>query len=348
MLAEWESECVILMALPHAGTDWEYMLPEVTAQYERLVDTFTGAGERVLLLCENPQEAKTRFESIGHGLLAFVQAKFNDTWTRDYGPITIQGHDGKLRALDFGFNGWGLKFASNLDNLVNLQLVACHAIDEKSYRNNRDFELEGGSVETDGQGTILTTSRCLCSPNRNGGKSKGELNDILYRRLGTTHVLWLDYGALDGDDTDSHIDTLARFAGPGTILYMGALPDADDEQSRQLKSMYRQLQMFRDAEGNPYNLIELPSPDPIFDSEGQRLPATYANYLVTHKNLFMPVYGQEGPDMLARMTLQCVFPEHTIHAVDCNALICQHGSLHCATMQIPKHIINTQLLYDWT
>lgn len=346
-LAEWETEGCILLALPDSNTDWAYMLPEATDQYCRIVDTLTSAGERVLLLCNDPDHARAIMKPFSHNLVAFIKAKYNDTWTRDYGPITILSHDGKMRSLDFGFNGWGLKFASNLDNLVNLQLLTSHIIKEESYRNNRDFTLEGGSIDTDGQGTILTTSRCLCSPNRNGGKSKAELNEILQHRLGATHVLWLDYGALEGDDTDSHIDTLARMVATDTIVYTDPRPDTSDSQNSQLEAMRKQLSLFRTPEGNPYNLVELPTPSPIHDSEGNRLPASYANYLITPKNLFVPTYGQKDNDSLACLTLASLFPDKKIHTVDCNALICQHGSLHCATMQLPKETINSNLLYDW-
>lgn len=339
LLAEGEHNGPILMALPHSNTDWNYMLPEAMEQYRQLIEKFTGAGEKVLLLCRDDESAKKLLSKKAVESTIFVEANYNDTWTRDYGPITIENHNGQLRALDFGFNGWGLKFASNLDNLVNLQLVASRIINQNAYRNHRDYELEGGSIDTDGAGTIITTTRCLCSPNRNGGKTKASINEILQRRLGTTHVLWLDYGGLDGDDTDSHVDTLARFASPDTIVYTAPTSSADDSQNRQLQAMREQLKRFRNQQGNPYHLVELPTPDPIFDSEGQRLPATYANFLITKRNVFMPTYGQQANDTLAALTLQALFTDKILHTVDCNVLICQHGSLHCATMQVPDQII---------
>lgn len=340
MLAEWESEGAILLALPHEGTDWNYMLADALDQYRRLISTLLSASEKVLLLCNDIEIAQQRLGLKPSPLLKYLKANYNDTWTRDYGPITLQRHDGTLRTLDFAFNGWGLKFASNLDNLINLQLLTDNILKHRLYRNHLDFELEGGSIDSDGNGTILTTSQCLCSLNRNRGKSKAELNEILYTRLGATHVLWLDYGALDGDDTDSHIDTLARFAPHDTILYTGECPGRSDRQNNQLHTMLQQLTRFRTAEGNAYNLIELPCPDPIYDSDGQRLPATYANFLVTRRNVFVPTYSQPERDELARLTIASVFPQKKIFTVDCNALICQHGSLHCATMQLPQPILN--------
>lgn len=319
------------------------MIDEARDQYRRLVGALTAAGEHVLLLAHDPADAAQLMADADASHLTIIKAEYNDTWTRDYGPLTVE-KDGSLRALDFGFNGWGLKFASDKDNLVTLRLSEKFIIPPTTYRNNRDFTLEGGSVETDGKGTILTTTRCLCSPNRNGGKSKQEINEILAQRLGADHILWLDYGALAGDDTDSHIDTLARICPDDTIIFTGCR-DENDPHFEELLRMRAQLMMFRNAEGNPYNLVELPLPDPVIDpEEGIRLPATYANYLVTGRNVFMPVYGQPQKDELACRTVRIAYPEHKVIPVDCRSLLRQHGSLHCATMQLPAGLLNSTVL----
>lgn len=339
-IAEWEDCGAILVALPAPHTDWNYILEEAQAQYRRLIDAFTGAGYTVITLTPEVrygEELLKDMEAEKKARIVLVECEYNDTWTRDYGPLSVMRGE-RLRALDFGFNGWGLKFASDKDNLVNLQLSDKDIFVRTSYRNERDFELEGGSVETDGQGTILTTSRCLQSPNRNGGKSKSELNDILGERLGAEHILWVDYGALAGDDTDSHIDTLARICPHDTIIFTGCR-NMDDEHFESLLRMRAQFTLFRTPEGNPYNLVELPLPDPIFDEEGNRLPATYANYLVTPKHVFMPVYGQPQNDELACHTVKVAYPDHEVIPVECLTLIKQHGSLHCATMQLPERLI---------
>lgn len=336
--AEWEEQEAILMALPHSGTDWNYILPRALEQYHTLVKAFTGEGRHVLLMCPDKEKTTSLFTDIDASLLTLIEMDYNDTWTRDYGPLALEKH-GTLRCLDFGFNGWGLKFASDKDNLVNLSLKEKFLILPEQYRNHRDFTLEGGSVESDGRGTILTTSRCLCSPNRNGGKSKQELNRILGERLGADHVLWLDYGALEGDDTDSHIDTLARLAPGNTIIYTGC-HDVEDPQFEELLHMRAQLTLFRTAEGEPYNLVELPLPAPVHDDEGNRLPATYANYLVSGDVIFMPTYTRPEIDRLAADTLRVAFPDHRVVGVDCRTLLWQHGSLHCATMQIHKGYFN--------
>ncbi len=338
-IPEWEDCRSVLMALPHAGTDWAYMLDDIRRQYHDIIAALTTAGEHVVLLCDDTEDAAALLADIDSNALALVQCEYNDTWTRDYGPLTVV-KDGRLRALDFGFNGWGLKFASDRDNLVNLRLHERGIISGGTYRNERDFTLEGGSVESDGHGTVLTTSRCLCSPNRNGGKPRQELNETLASRLGADHVLWLDYGALDGDDTDSHIDTLARLCPDDVILFTGCR-DLDDPHFEELLKMRAQLSMFRTPDGRPYNLVELPLPRAAYDPEdGSRLPATYSNYLVTPRNVFVPTYDDPMNDTLACQTIRIAFPQHNIVPVDCRQLIRQHGSLHCATMQIPDGIFN--------
>lgn len=336
-LAEWVPIDCVLLALPHEDTDWNYILPEAISQYKLLVETLVKEGEQVFLLCPRKEPAERIFDFTALKGITFIEMEYNDTWTRDYGPITILKH-GDLRALDFGFNGWGLKFAADKDNQVNRRLNEKSVFTKNIYRNETDFILEGGSIDTDGEGTILTTSRCLCSPNRNGFLNKHEADRELRKRLGAQHVLFLDYGALMGDDTDSHIDTLARMAPDNIILFTGCR-DVDDPQFEELLKMRAQLSMFRNAEGNPYNLLELPLPSPIFDENGERLPATYANYLVTEKNIFMPTYNQPDNDKLAMQTVRIAFPNHKVTGIDCTTLIKQHGSLHCATMQLPKGLV---------
>ena len=340
-LPEWTPCEAVMLALPNESTDWNYILSEAIDQYKRIVETFVNEGLTVVLLCQDKDKAEAIFnKSVLKGIL-FVEIEYNDTWTRDYGPLTILKH-GDLRALDFGFNGWGLKFAADQDNQVNRRLNEKSFLTKGIYRNETGFILEGGSVETDGEGTILTTTRCLCSPNRNGFLTKKEADSKLREKLGAQHVLFLDYGALMGDDTDSHIDTLARMAPENVILFTGCR-DVDDPQFEELLKMRAQLSMFRNAEGNPYNLVELPLPDAIYDENGERLPATYANYLVTEDKIFMPTYDQPVKDELAMQTVRIAFPTHKVIGIDCRTLIKQHGSLHCATMQLPVGVLSCPL-----
>lgn len=337
-IAEWEDAGAILLALPHPATDWADILPEAIAQYKTILMALDSHGEKCILIVPDKKWAVDQLADTPLNNVVIVECPTNDTWTRDYGPISVVRAD-RFRALDFGFNGWGLKFAADKDNLVNLHLDASRILIPYAYRNHREFILEGGSVETDGEGTLLTTSRCLLSPNRNGGRTKAEIGEMLTRQLGVDHILWLDYGALEGDDTDSHIDTLCRLA-PGNIIFFTGCRDMDDSQFEELLHMRAQLEMFRNAHGDPFNLVELPLPDPIYDENGERLPATYANYLVTPRAVYMPVYDQPQKDQLACQTIRIAFPDHEVVPVECLTLIRQHGSLHCSTMQLPTLILN--------
>lgn len=335
MPAEWENPKTVLMAYPALHTDWDYIIDEAKAQFDEIIRTLVKGGEYVWLIADRDSvtpEIRHLIED-NEGLI-LSDIPYNDTWTRDYGPITTESNDGVNQTLDFGFNGWGLKFAADKDNLVNLRMARRGILAPEKYLNNRDFVLEGGSIETDGRGTLLSTTSCLCSPNRNGGKTKKEVEAILSHRLHIRRFLWLDHGFLEGDDTDSHIDTLARMAPEDTILYVSAPEDRTDVHYSELKLMEEQLKEFLTADGQSYRLIPLPFPDPVFDEVGNRLPATYANYLVTGWNLYMPVYGQPANDLAAQEAIRKAFPEHQIFTVDCRILIKQHGSLHCSTMQL--------------
>lgn len=347
MPAEWEPCRAVMVAWPHAQTDWAYMLDEVEACYDNLVAAIARFA-RVLIVTPHPDYVRDRLARNGVAADRYTIADIptNDTWTRDYGPITTfavehsehsessDNSDRRTRIInDFCFNGWGLKFAADRDNLVTRRLHFEDYI-PGVYHNRLGFVLEGGSVESDGRGTVLTTRHCLMSPNRNGQMSRRVIQQYIKDALGARRVLWLEHGALEGDDTDGHIDTLARLAPDNVILYVGC-PNPADMHYAELTAMRSDLAAMRDADGRPYSLVELPLPAPIYDEDGQRLPATYANFLIVNDGILMPSYGQPKNDLLAQQILMSVFPGHTVVAVDCRALIRQHGSLHCATMQLP-------------
>ncbi len=334
--AEWEHHDCVMLAWPHELTDWCYMLKEARDCFARIIHAI-AQEECVLLvgpagLCL-PSVREYAFPA---DRVKFIDIPTNDTWARDFGGITVESN-GSLSILDFKFNGWGLKFASNHDNRINRAVANLSGTDkvfEAPLENRLNFVLEGGSIESDGCGTLLTTSECLMSPNRNGEFDREQLTSYLSEAFGVNRVLWLDHGALSGDDTDSHIDTLARLAPHDTILYVGA-GDDDDPNTPSLLRMREQLSSLRTESGLPYNLVELPSPDPIYDEDGMQLPATYANFLITPNRILLPVYAQSQKDFLAEQILKIAFPDHEVVPVDCRALIQQHGSLHCVTMQFP-------------
>lgn len=336
--AEWERTGAVLVAWPHIDTDWAFMLNEVNACYVRIVEALTQHVTVIVVTPDHvPLMPLVLMSEIVPEKLQWFTCPTNDTWTRDYGPIVTTTGADDWQINDFAFNGWGLKFAADLDNLVTSKLWRDGAL-MGEYVNRLGFILEGGSIESDGKGTLMTTSRCLLSPNRNGDLDRGEIETRLAEALGAERVLWVDYGALKGDDTDSHIDTLARFAPDDTIVYVGC-DDPDDMHFEELERMRVQLESFRTVEGNPYRLVRLPLPDAIIDDEGQRLPATYANFLIVNNTVFMPTYRQLHNDRDALAALHDAFPGFEIVQIDCTELIYQHGSLHCATMQLPFEIL---------
>lgn len=295
-------------------------------------------AKRELLLIVTPEPEKVKQQitaTVNMNNVRFLQCATNDTWARDHGAITMID-TGTPSLLDFAFNGWGLKYASELDNQITRQAVETGALNGQ-YVNRLDFILEGGSIESDGMGTLLTTSECLLSSNRNERLNQVEIEDYLKSVFHLQQVLWLDHGYLAGDDTDSHIDTLARFCSTDTIAYVKC-EDKEDEHYGALHAMEEQLKTFRTLAGAPYRLLALPMADKI-EEDGERLPATYANFLILNDAILYPTYNQPQNDKKAGEVLQQAFPGRQIVGIDCRALIKQHGSLHCVTMQYPTGVI---------
>lgn len=311
------------------------MLEEVQ---ECFVNIAREIAERELLLIVTPEPEAVEKQiaaTVNRTNVRFLKCETNDTWARDHGAITMIDN-GTPSLLDFTFNGWGLKFASDLDNRITRQAVEAGAL-KGNYVNRLGFVLEGGSIESDGMGTLLTTSECLLSPNRNGQLNRVEIEEYLKSTFHLQQVLWLDHGYLAGDDTDSHIDTLARFCSPNTIAYVKC-EDPNDKHYEALHAMEEQLKSFRTLAGEPYRLLALPMADKVEDDD-ERLPATYANFLIMNEAILYPTYCQPENDRKAGEVLQQAFPNHQIVGIDCRALIRQHGSLHCVTMQYPLGVI---------
>lgn len=338
MPAEWEYASAIMIAWPHSDTDWAYMLDQAQECYRNMADVFSRYAHVIVVAPDSDYLCRSLAALPCHDRIHYAEIATNDTWIRDYGPLTVTDDSGNHHALDFGFNGWGLKFAANLDNQVTSRMYQTGLLTEVP-ENLISFILEGGSIESDGCGTILTTSRCLLSPNRNGSLNKKEIDGYLRRWLGANNVLWLDNGGVEGDDTDGHIDTIARMAPERTIVYTGCSDTADSHYAT-FKAMKEQLATFSAADGKPYRLVELPMPPAVYDSvNGRRLAATYANFLALPDVLFMPTYDAPDTDHLAADILGRVFAREVV-GVDARALIRQNGSLHCATMQIPLDLLN--------
>jgi len=321
-----------MIAFAHEQTDWyehedASALRDALTVYVRIAQAI-AYSQPVYMICRDKSEISHLFCSKNN--ISFIEIPTNDTWIRDYGYISVVD-DGEARLLDFVFDGWGAKYEARLDNSVNRTLY------KKGYLGTTPLEsvnlvLEGGSIESDGEGTILTTSRCLCKPNRNGGMGRDEIEQRLEEHLGATSVLWLDHGYLAGDDTDSHIDTLARFVNTETIVYVNCT-DNQDEHYEELQKMREELQAMRRKDGKPYSLIPLPMCEAKYSKSGDRLPATYANFLITNSAVLYPTYNDKSDKRVGEI-LSELFADREIIPINCLRLIEQGGSLHCSTMQV--------------
>jgi agmatine/peptidylarginine deiminase len=334
--AEWETQSAVLIAWPHADTDWAERLGEVEETYIALVAAITRFQPVLICVADDDlqtyAEARLRSARVNLSQVHFIPAEYDDTWLRDSGPITLRDGNG-FRLLDFRFTGWGGKFEASLDDQLveHLDQVGTFL---NSSRQAIDFALEGGAIETDGDGSLLSTWRCLNE--RHPAASREDITDKLAGWLHQDRVLWLDHGYLEGDDTDAHIDTLARFAAPDAIVFQ-ACDDPTDSHYTELKAMGDEIAALRTREGRPYRLFPLPWAKPVID-EGRRLAASYANFLIINGAVLMPAYGDEA-DAKAQAVLAEAFPDREVVAVPCRPLIWQNGSLHCITMQLPAGVV---------
>ena len=332
--AEWEQQGFVQLTWPHEDSLW-YEVEKVQACYTQIAKTILHY-EPLVIVGRDKAEMQEDLRRNGLSTLEgihFVEAPINDTWARDHGAISVFGNHGKKWILDFVFNGWGLKFASDLDNQITRHMVDAHAFSaDVQYKDMRPFVLEGGSIDTDGCGTLMATSECLCSLNRNEYLTQAQIEDRLKEAFGLQRILWLDHGSIAGDDTDSHVDILARFCSPDTIAYTSC-SDETDENYASLKAMEEQLRSFRTMDGKPYRLIPLPLPQPLY-LDDYRLPASYANFLIINGAVLMPGAGSDLDDVAASQ-LRLAFPDRKVEVIDCRALLSGHGGLHCITMNYP-------------
>jgi len=334
--AEWHPQSAVQLTWPHEQTDWAPILDEVSECFVAIAREILKR-EKLLIVCADEDEVRRRLGSVDYNNIIFCEMQTNDTWARDHGGITVLC-DNKPMVYDFVFNGWGMKFAANHDNLITRTLVQAGVFGKDvGIVNMQPFVLEGGSLETDGQGTLLTTVECLASANRNEYLNKEQLEYHLKDYFGLKRILWLESGYLAGDDTDSHIDTLARFCDAQTIAYVQCTDEAD-EHYEELQAMEEELKAFRTTDSKPYQLVPLPMADEVI-WEDERLPATYANFLIINGAVLVPFYNSDK-DKTAQKALQEAFPDREVVGIDCRALIKQHGSLHCVTMQYPELVVN--------
>lgn len=325
--AEFEPHAFVQLIFPHAQSDWAAYLDEAARTFAD-IGSAIARFEPCLIVCDDIGRVKNYFSQTDN--VYFAQCPTDDTWARDCSGITVETDAGHV-IRDFTFTGWGGKFEASKDNAMTRAIRGCYGAPIDTI----DFILEGGAIESDGRGALLATERCLLHPNRNVGMDKAAVESALKQSLGAEKILWLASGYLAGDDTDSHIDTLARFCDPHTICYVRC-DDSDDEHFEALQQMEDELKALRDTNGAPYHLVALPMTDPIY-YDGERLPATYANFLILNGAVLVPTYN-DPHDAQALAILKTLFPDRKVVGIDCSVLIRQHGSLHCVTMQFPAGV----------
>jgi agmatine deiminase len=336
---EWAEQSGVMLTWPHAHGDWAARLDIVEPVFDAIARE-VSRREKVLICCYDSKhrtyiEQRLRAAGVQMERAILHVVPSNDTWARDHGPITVLCSNEPL-LLDFGFNGWGGKYGYAQDNVITRALYKLDTFGDTPLQTVAMI-LEGGSIEVDGAGTLLTTERCLLTPTRNPTLTREKIEAELKDLLGLKRVLWLRHGHLEGDDTDAHIDTLARYCDARTVAYV-ACDDPSDSHYEELKAMERELQALTAADGSPYKLVPLPWPRARYDEDGRRLPATYANFLIINGAVLVPTY-QDPSDDIALSRLRDCFPNHEIVSIDCLPLVYQYGSLHCVTMQLPKGVL---------
>ena len=324
--AEWEKQEMVLMAFPHQYTDWANDLTSAYSIFVRIASAICYKQKLLLLI---PDDDKERIKNMFcyHDRISFISYQTNDTWIRDFGPISIY-HEKQRVLKDFTFNGWGGKFEASLDNQATKYIHKGYHFGLSELKESQ-LVLEGGSIDSDGIGTILTTTSCL--KKRFTGKNTNQIETILKEELGANRVLWLEHGYLSGDDTDGHIDMLARFVSRETIVYM-TCSDEKDEHFKELVLMKKELEAFKTSEGKAYNLIPLPLPKAIYKDD-IRLPASYVNFLIINNSILLPIYKDESDKMVIEI-FENLFPSREIIPLDSRRLIEEGGSIHCSTMQV--------------
>lgn len=335
--AEWEAQDAVMVTWPDEDSNWGASIVQVERTLTTLVNTISQF-ERVIVACANPVNVKKLFAN-GKGNsvnIILYPVRSNDLWARDHGPITVY-ENGKAKLLNFRFNGWGGKYPYALDNRINESMAQEGAWPLESMESLH-LTLEGGAVESDGQGTLLLNSKCVLNPSRNGAISQEEVEKELTKYLGAKRILWVHHGELAGDDTDGHIDTLARFCSPDTIAYT-VCTNSEEPHFRALQALESELKRLQTSTAKPYVLIPFPLPSPIFDNAGEPLPANYANFLIINGAVLVPTYN-DPMDAPSLEKMAGLFPDRKIIGIDCCQAICQFGAIHCMTMQLPMGSIS--------
>lgn len=335
MAPEWHNIDAVMLAWPHAQTDWAPWLEDARATYLNVITAVNRNDAGVILLCAPSDVDDLNSRLPENARVLIVPASFNDTWMRDYGFITCKDSEGKGSPVEFRFNGWGNKFNAAEDNLANQRYLASMC---KSVLRSSPIVAEGGALEIDEDGHLLSTAQCLLNPERNGDMSLSAYEDAFKDMLGCSKVTILQHGHLEGDDTDGHIDTLVRFTPNKGLVIQACNNRPNDSHFEGLKALCDECAL----ELPEHEQFHLPLPN-IVNDEGDRLPASYANYLICNNAILLPVYGEEE-DAEAIETVQRAHPNHIVEPIDCSVLVRQYGSLHCISMQVPTNTLKDSII----
>ena len=338
LIPEWEAIDAVILAWPHDKTDWAPWLEETRQTYLTVIEQVNASGAGVILLCRADDIDGVKCRLPASASVLIMPAEFNDTWARDYAFLTcrdVSMGEVKGRPVEFQFNGWGQKFNATNDNQVNQRYLAqlCQL-----PLSSSDIVAEGGALEIDQHGHLLSTAQCLQNPKRNGNMTLEAYDDTFKAMLGCNKVTIFHQGHLEGDDTDGHIDTLVRFTPDNGLVIQAADNRPDDGHFDGLTALCDEC-----AAALPeHQQFRLPLPE-IFNEDGDRLPASYANFLISNNAVLLPVYNQPE-DEAAIAVAKAAYPKHKIVPVNCASLVRQYGSLHCISMQVPKHTLTSSVL----
>ena len=335
MAPEWNQVDAVLLAWPHAQTDWAPWLEHARLTYINVINAVNRYGAGVILLCAPDDIDALQARLPEQAKVLIIPASFNDTWMRDYGFMTCIDSEGNGAPVEFKFNGWGEKFDASEDNLANQRYLA--SLCQLPLRSS-PVVVEGGALEIDSTGHLLTTAQCLLNPKRNGDMDLNSYAEVFTQMLGCNKVTVLHNGHLEGDDTDGHIDTLVRFTPNNGLVIQAAFNRPQDSHYAGLKALCEECEQYLPQ----HTQYHLPLPY-IVDEDGVRLPASYANFLICNDAVLLPIYKQDE-DAIAIDVMQSAYPNHVIEPIDCSVLVKQYGSLHCISMQVPTNTLQASVL----
>jgi agmatine deiminase len=333
--AEWENHRACWLAWPWDASLWKEDLLPVQKEFIALCRAIQSgpsdsqiAKESIYCVSPSPLHRRQAERSLGEENFRYFEAHYGDIWLRDTAPLFVTDRKGDYCAVHFKFNGWGGKYNLRGDDTVGQEI--------SRFSGMRVFHagwvLEGGSIDTDGQGLCLTTRQCLLNPNRNPGMNEGDVDQALRLWLGQEKILWLDEGLLN-DHTDGHVDNIARFIRPGAVVCMRAESN-DDPNRKVLADIEARLRSFTDRNGRALEVITMPSPGPVLDGEGKIRPASYVNFYISNTSVVVPLYGTPFDDKAVE-SIANVFPGRKVIGLRADHLLSGGGSFHCITQQFP-------------